>query len=125
MDKKIVSVETESNMLDDKNNTLTKILKLFSGKYIRFIILVVLLLVGILILLPESNNVTAKQTSSSNVNSTFTTTLQYCSKLEEKLKIAKETNDIEMGNELLKEYKVVADNIKKLKERSKKLKEEN
>ena len=45
--------------------------------------------------------------------------------LEEKLKIAKETNDIEMGNELLKEYKVVADNIKKLKERSKKLKEEN
>ena len=45
--------------------------------------------------------------------------------LEEKLKIAKETNDIEMGNELLKEYKIVADNIKKLKERSKKLKEEN
>ena len=45
--------------------------------------------------------------------------------LEEKLKIAKENNDIEMGNELLKEYKVVADNIKKLKERSKKLKEEN
>ena len=45
--------------------------------------------------------------------------------LEEKLKIAKENNDIEMGNELLKEYKVVAENIKKLKERSKKLKEEN
>jgi hypothetical protein len=45
--------------------------------------------------------------------------------LEEKLRIAKENNDIEMGNELLKEYKVVAENIKKLKERSKKLKEEN
>lgn len=45
--------------------------------------------------------------------------------LEEKLMIAKENNDIEMGNELLKEYKVVAENIKRLKERSKKLKEEN
>lgn len=45
--------------------------------------------------------------------------------LEEKLKLAKESNDLEMGNELLKEYKVVAKNIKRLKERSKKLKEEN
>ena len=86
MDKKIVSVDTESNMLDDKQSVTTKILKLFSGKYIRLIILVVLLLVGILILLPDSNKVTAKQTSSLNVNSTFITTLQYCSKLEEKLK---------------------------------------
>lgn len=45
--------------------------------------------------------------------------------LEEKLKVAKENNDIEMGNKLLKEYKIVAENIKKLKERSNKLKEEN
>ena len=45
--------------------------------------------------------------------------------LEEKLNVAKENNDIEMGNKLLKEYKIVAENIKKLKERSNKLKEEN
>lgn len=46
-------------------------------------------------------------------------------KLEEKLKISKESNDVEAANELLKEYKEVAVNIKKLKERSQKLKEEN
>lgn len=45
--------------------------------------------------------------------------------LEEKLKIAKENNDLEMVNELLKEYKSVAENIKKLKEKSRKLKAEN
>lgn len=46
-------------------------------------------------------------------------------KIEEKLKIFRESNDIEAANELLKEYKEVAANIKKLKERSQKLKEEN
>lgn len=45
--------------------------------------------------------------------------------LEEKLKIAKENNDLTAANELLKEYKKVANNIKLLKERSQKLKEEN
>ena len=44
--------------------------------------------------------------------------------LEEKLKTAKENNDIEMANELLKEYKKVSNNIKLLKEKSEKLKEE-
>lgn len=46
-------------------------------------------------------------------------------KIEEKLKIFRESNDVEAANELLKEYKEVAANIKKLKERSQKLKEEN
>ena len=45
--------------------------------------------------------------------------------LEEKLKIAKQTNNIELASELLKEYKEVSNNIKILKEKSKKLKEEN
>lgn len=45
--------------------------------------------------------------------------------LEKKLKVAKENNDIEIANSLLKEYKEVSLNIKKLKERSEKLKEEN
>lgn len=44
--------------------------------------------------------------------------------LEERLKVAKENNDIEMANELLKEYKEVANNIKLLKDKSEKLKEE-
>ena len=43
--------------------------------------------------------------------------------LEERLKVAKENNDIEMANELLKEYKEVANNIKLLKDKSEKLKE--
>jgi hypothetical protein len=43
--------------------------------------------------------------------------------LEEKLKVAKETNDIELANKLLVEYKEVSSNIKILKERSKKLSE--
>ena len=43
--------------------------------------------------------------------------------LEEKLKVAKENNDIEMAEELLKEYKEVSNNIKILKEKSEKLKE--
>lgn len=45
--------------------------------------------------------------------------------LEEKLKVAKETNNIEMANELLKEYKEISKNIKILKEKSRKLKDEN
>ena len=45
--------------------------------------------------------------------------------LEEKLKLTKENDDVEMANNLLKEYKEVASNIKILKARSKKLKEEN
>jgi len=45
--------------------------------------------------------------------------------LEKMLKIAKEKNDLEMANALLKEYKEVSSNIKILKEKSKKLKEEN
>ena len=47
------------------------------------------------------------------------------SELEEKLKIAKENNDIEMANSLLEQYKQVSKNVKMLKERSAKLKEEN
>lgn len=86
MDKKIVSVETQSQVTDDKNNIMAKILKLFSGKYIRFVILIVLALVGILILLPDTNKVSVKESSSYYTYSNFTTTLQYCSKLEEKLK---------------------------------------
>ena len=45
--------------------------------------------------------------------------------LEEMLKIAKEKNDLEMASVLLKEYKEVSSNIKILKEKSRKLKEEN
>lgn len=45
--------------------------------------------------------------------------------LEEKLKVAKENNDYDLANSLLEEYKEVSKNIKDLKERSKKLKEEN
>ena len=45
-------------------------------------------------------------------------------KLEEMLKIAKEENDFEMASALLKEYKEVSHNIKLLKEKSQKLKEE-
>ena len=45
--------------------------------------------------------------------------------LEEKLKVARANNDIKMANELLKEYKEVSRNIKLLKEKSEKLKEEN
>lgn len=44
--------------------------------------------------------------------------------LEEELKLAKEKNDIKKANELLEKYKIVSSNIKKLKERSAKLKEE-
>lgn len=44
--------------------------------------------------------------------------------LEEKLQIAKEQNDIELASSLLVEYKHVSENIKKLKELSNKLKEE-
>lgn len=47
------------------------------------------------------------------------------SELEEKLKIAKENNDIERANSLLEEYRQVSKNVKALKERSAKLKEEN
>lgn len=45
--------------------------------------------------------------------------------LEEKLKTAKDINDVEMAKKLLEEYKEVSKNIKILKERSQKLKEEN
>ena len=45
--------------------------------------------------------------------------------LEKKLIHAKETNDVELATVLLKEYKTVANNIKILKEKSEKLKEEN
>ena len=44
--------------------------------------------------------------------------------LEEKLKVAKETNDVELANKLLVEYKEVSSNIKVLKERSKQLSEQ-
>ena len=43
--------------------------------------------------------------------------------LEEKLKIAKENNDIKLAENLLKEYKEVSNNIKLLKEQSEKLDE--
>ena len=45
--------------------------------------------------------------------------------LEEKLKTVKENNDLKLASDLLEEYKEVSKNIKVLKERSKKLKEEN
>ncbi len=45
--------------------------------------------------------------------------------LENKLKKAQEENDLETMKSLLGEYKIVSSNIKTLKERSKKLKEEN
>ena len=45
--------------------------------------------------------------------------------LEEKLKMAKENNDIELAQSLLIEYKNVSNNIQLLKEKSEKLKEEN
>lgn len=44
--------------------------------------------------------------------------------LEEKLNLAKENNDINEISMLLVEYKKVAENIKKLSEQSKRLKEE-
>ena len=44
--------------------------------------------------------------------------------LEEKLKVAKETGDKEAASMLLEEYRKVASNVKRLKERSQKLKEE-
>ena len=45
--------------------------------------------------------------------------------LEEKLKMAKENNDIELAQSLLIEYRNVSNNIQLLKEKSEKLKEEN
>ena len=45
--------------------------------------------------------------------------------LEEKLKVAKETGDEEAVIMLLEEYREVASNVKRLKERSQKLKEES
>ena len=45
--------------------------------------------------------------------------------LEKKLKMAKETNDLLLANELLEEYKQVSNNIKLLKEKSEKLNKEN
>lgn len=45
--------------------------------------------------------------------------------LENKLKKAQEENDVEEIRNLLGEYKIVSNDIKKLKEKSQKLKKEN
>lgn len=45
--------------------------------------------------------------------------------LEKRLKVAKEKNDLDLANKLLIEYKEISKNIKELKERSQKLKDEN
>ena len=45
--------------------------------------------------------------------------------LEERLKIAAANNDLNLAQKLLTEYKQVSQNIKILKEKSEKLKEEN
>ena len=81
---KVSDVTSNPQYLNGAEKSNNKI-KIIIKKYFKVILLVFLLLVGIIVYFTFNNKITKTNTTASNISIKYTTTMEYCSDLENKL----------------------------------------